>query len=150
MSCLNKAMLIGNLGKDPEARDVGTSKVCSFSLATNEVYKDKEGKKQTKTEWHNIVVWGALSENCVKYLRKGSQAYIEGKIQTRKWTDKNGVDRFTTEVVALTVQFLNTNASSHESAPPPSEPPNGTPVSGQPQQTQTTQQPQYSEDDIPF
>ena len=139
--------MIGNLGKDPDPRDVNGTKVCSFSLATNENYKDKAGNKQTKTEWHNITVWGALAENCAKYLKKGSQVYVEGKLTTRKWTDKNNVERYTTEVVAQTVQFLNTSGGGGREQPPhPAE----AAAAGQPTSAQPPMQPQYSEDDIPF
>jgi single-strand DNA-binding protein len=104
---VNKAILVGNLGTDVELRYTpnGTA-VANFPIATSEVYKDKDGNRQEKTEWHNIVVWRQLAEICGKYLHKGKQIYIEGKLQTRKWQDKNGIDRYTTEIVADTMQML--------------------------------------------
>lgn len=103
---LNKVMLIGHLGSDPELRYTqGGAPVCNFKLATNEKW-EKDGKNHERTEWHKIVVWGKLAEVCEKYLKKGRQAYIEGKLQTREWEDKDGGKRYTTEVNALTVQFL--------------------------------------------
>lgn len=107
MGNLNKVQLIGNLGKDPEVKDLQNgTQVCRFSLATNENWKDKEGKEQTRTEWHTVVVWGKLAGVCGKWLRKGRPVYVEGKLQTRKWQDKEGKDRYSTEIVAGAVQFL--------------------------------------------
>ncbi len=98
---LNKAMLIGNLGKDPELRYTASGQaVATFSLATNESWKDKEGNLQERTEWHNIVAWQKLAEICGEYLRKGKKVYIEGRIQTRNYEDKEGVKRYVTEIVA--------------------------------------------------
>ena len=105
-SGVNKAILVGNLGSDPETKTAGSSEVCEFSLATNESWTDKSGKKQDRTEWHKVVVWGKLAEICAKYLKKGRQAYVEGRIQTRKWEDKEGNTRYTTEIVAREVKFL--------------------------------------------
>ncbi len=86
---VNKVMLIGRLGRDPEMRYTGSgSPVCNFSLATDESYTDKSGQRQKKTEWHNIVAWGKLAENCAKLLSKGSLCYVEGRLQTREWNDR--------------------------------------------------------------
>jgi single-strand DNA-binding protein len=98
MSSINKVILIGRVGKEPEIRKVGDSSVANFSLATSEKYKDKSGNTQESTEWHNIVIWGKLAEVVEKYVSKGSQLYLEGKITTRKWQDKDGNDRYTTEI----------------------------------------------------
>jgi single-strand DNA-binding protein len=107
MSGVNKVILVGNLGKDPEIRSIeGGTKVASFTLATNEVYKGKDGTPVKQTEWHNIVVWRGLAELAEKYLRKGSQIYLEGKIKTRSWDDKEGNKRYITEIVADTMTFL--------------------------------------------
>ncbi len=107
MSGVNKVILIGNLGKDPEVRSIeGGAKVASFSLATNEVFKGKDGNKVEQTEWHNVVVWRGLAELAEKYLRKGSQIYLEGKIKTRSWDDKEGNKRYITEIVGDTMTFL--------------------------------------------
>jgi len=104
---VNKVMLIGRLGSDPEVRYTsGGGAVANFSMATNDAWLDKSGQKQERTEWHRIVVWGKTAELCAQYLSKGRQAYIEGRMQTREWTDKEGQKRYTTEVVAQTVQFL--------------------------------------------
>ena len=105
---INKVILIGNLGKDPEVRFTpGGQAVANFNIATSESWNDKTtGQKVEKTEWHRIVVWGKLAELCGEYLKKGRQCYVEGRLQTREWTDKEGQKKYTTEVVANTVQFL--------------------------------------------
>ncbi|MDO3377427.1 single-stranded DNA-binding protein [Geoalkalibacter halelectricus] len=104
---INKVILVGNLGKDPELRYTPSgAPVATFSLATSERYKDRNGEQQEKTEWHNIVAWRQLAEICGKYLHKGKQVYIEGKIQTRKYQDRDGNDRYITEIVADQMQML--------------------------------------------
>ena len=104
---VNKVILIGNLGKDPEVRFTPSgAAVANFNIATNESWTDKSGQKQERTEWHRIVVWGKLAELCGEYLKKGRQAYVEGRLQTREWNDKEGKKNYTTEIVAQTVQFL--------------------------------------------
>ncbi len=104
---INKAILIGNLGADPEVRFTASgSPVANFRIATTEKWTDKEGQKQERTEWHRIVAWGRLGETCGEYLSKGRQVYVEGRIQTRQWDDRDGNKRYTTEIVAATVQFL--------------------------------------------
>jgi single-strand DNA-binding protein len=107
MASLNKVMLIGNLGKDPEVRYTtsGTA-VASFSLATSERFKSKTGEWEERTEWHNVTLWGRLAEIAGEYLAKGKTVYIEGRLQTRKWQDRDGRDRYTTEVVADKMQML--------------------------------------------
>ena len=104
---VNKVILVGNLGKDPELRYTpsGTA-VATFSLATTERYKDREGQRQEKTEWHNIVAWRQLAEICGKFLHKGKQVYIEGKIQTRSYDDRDGNKRYITEIVVDQMQML--------------------------------------------
>jgi len=110
---VNKVILIGNLGVDPEVRFTPSGQaVANFRIATNESWTDKSGNKQEKTEWHRIVVWGKLGELCGEYLKKGRQAYIEGRLQTREWTDKEGKKNYTTEVVANVVQFLGGGAGA--------------------------------------
>ncbi len=107
MAGVNKVILIGNLGRDPELRYTpGGQAVAEFSVATSESFTKQSGEKQERTEWHRIVVWGRVAENCAKYLAKGRTVYIEGRLQTREWEDKEGQKRRTTEVVAQTVQFL--------------------------------------------
>jgi len=104
---VNKAIVIGNLGKDPEVRFTpGGQAVANFSVATNESWKDKNGQTQERTEWHRIVVWGKLAELCGEYLKKGRSAYVEGRLQTREWNDKEGKKNYTTEIVANQVVFL--------------------------------------------
>jgi len=104
---VNKVILIGHLGSDPEVRFTpGGQAVANFNIATNESWKDKNGQDQDRTEWHRIVVWGKLAELCKEYLSKGRQVYVEGRLQTREWSDKEGVKRYTTEVIATTIQFL--------------------------------------------
>jgi single-strand DNA-binding protein len=100
MSGVNKAILIGNLGKDPEIRYLeGNIARLSFSLATTEAYKDKDGNRAEHTEWHHVVLWRTLAQNGEKLLKKGTQVYVEGKIQTRQWTDKDGQKKNITEIV---------------------------------------------------
>jgi single-strand DNA-binding protein len=104
---VNKVILVGNLGKDPEVRYTQTgSAVANFSIATSEQWNDRDGKKQERTEWHNIVVWGKQAEHCGQYLSKGRQVYIEGSIRTRSYDDKSGNKRYITEIVAQRIQFL--------------------------------------------
>ena len=107
MSGVNKVILVGNLGKDPEVRylDSGVA-VANFSLATTENYKNKEGERVSQTEWHNIVFWRGLAEVAEKYLKKGDSVYVEGKIRTRKWEDKEGNIRYSTEILADNMTML--------------------------------------------
>ena len=108
MASLNKVMLIGNLGKDPEVRYTASgTAVVGFSLATSEKYKSKSGEWEEKTEWHNITLWGRLAEIAGEYLAKGKTVYIEGRLQTRKWQDRDGKDRYTTEIVGEKMQMLS-------------------------------------------
>ena len=108
MASVNKVILVGNLGKDPESRVTGSGEaVCTFSIATTESWRDKAtGDKKEVTEWHKVVAYGKLAEIAGEYLRKGSQVYVEGKIKTRKWQDNNGQDRYTTEIIASTLTML--------------------------------------------
>jgi single-strand DNA-binding protein len=104
---VNKVILIGNLGADPEVRFTpGGQAVANFRIATSDTWTDKNGQKQERTEWHRIVVWGKLAELCGEYLKKGRQCYVEGRLQTREWTDKENRKNYTTEVVANAVTFL--------------------------------------------
>lgn len=108
MASVNKVILLGNLGAKPEVKYLPSGQaVCEMRLATNEQWTDKNDQKQERTEWHRIVVWGKMGENCGQYLDKGRQVYVEGRIQTRSWDDKeSGEKRYMTEIVAHTVQFL--------------------------------------------
>ncbi|MCO4794206.1 MAG: single-stranded DNA-binding protein [Bacteriovoracaceae bacterium] len=104
---LNKVMILGRLGQDPELKYTPSgAAVCNFSLATSESWTDKSGQKQERTEWHRIVVWGKLGELCNQYLSKGRQAFVEGTLQTRSWEAKDGSKRYTTEISAKNVQFI--------------------------------------------
>lgn len=113
---VNKVIILGNLGADPELRySASGAAVCNFRVATNERWTDKDGTTQERTEWHKVVVWGRQAENCEKYLAKGRQVYVEGRLQTREWDDKDGNKRHTTEVIAQSVQFLSGGNSSNSS-----------------------------------
>jgi len=107
MAGVNKAILVGNLGRDPELRQTPNGQsVCNFTLATSENWTDKSGERVERTEWHRIVAWGRTGEMCAQYLTKGRTVYVEGRIQTREWEDKDGNKRYTTEINANTVNFI--------------------------------------------
>ncbi len=107
MASVNKVILIGNLGRDPETRyTTGGDAVCNLRIATTDTWKDKAGEKQEKTEWHTVVLFGRQAEIAGEYLKKGRPVYIEGRLQTRKWTDKDGVEKYSTEVVGDRMQLL--------------------------------------------
>ena len=113
MASLNKCMLIGSLGKDVEVKVTATGQsVASFSMATSEKFKGKSGELEERTEWHNIVLWGRLAEIAGEYLSKGKTIYVEGRLQTRKWQDKEGKDRYTTEIVGEKMQMLSGKGGS--------------------------------------
>ena len=138
---LNKAILIGNLGRDPEVRYTPSGvAVANFSIATSEAWTNKEGERETRTEWHRIVAFGRLGEICGEYLSKGKQIYIEGRIQTRDWEDREGIKRYTTEIVANQMIMLGTRETGEtvrsEDVPAPD-------YTG-------TQAPAQDDDDIPF
>lgn len=119
MNGLNKVMLVGNLGADPELRTTtGGQVVAQLRLAVSDTWTDKNGQKQERTEWVRVVVWGKLAELCSQYLAKGRQACVEGRLQTREWTDKENRRQFTTEVVAQNVLFLGGRAGASEAAAP--------------------------------
>jgi len=129
---INKAILIGNLGADPEIRYTQSgTQVATFRVATTDRWKGQDGQMQESTEWHKIVAWGKLAEICGEYLSKGSKVYIEGKIQTRKWQDQSGSDRYSTEIVAREMKMLSQKGGGAQSGgggyqePPYSEPPPG-------------------------
>ena len=111
---INKAILIGHLGKDPEIRTAGDAKVANFSLATSESYKDRNGDWKEKTEWHNIVMWRYLAERAEKYLKKGMEIYVEGKIETRSWEDNEGTKKYITEIVCSKLTILSRIEKSSE------------------------------------
>ena len=117
---VNKVILIGNLGADPETRyTAGGSAVTNVRLATTDSWRDKQsGEQQERTEWHRVVFWGRLAEIAAEYLRKGSQIYVEGRIQTRKWQGQDGQDRWTTEIVGNEMQMLGSRGGAGASPPP--------------------------------
>lgn len=122
MASVNKVILIGNLGRDPEIRYMPSGDaMANISLATTENWKDKNGEKQEKTEWHRVVMFGKVAEIAGEYLKKGSPVYFEGRIQTRKWTDKEGQDRYTTEVVADRMQMLGSRSGGSARSMPEEE-----------------------------
>ena len=148
---VNKVILIGNLGSDPELKYTPSgAAVTNFNVATNEVWNDKDGNKQERTEWHRVVLWRKLAEIAGEYLKKGSKVYLEGRLQTRSWEDKDGVKRYTTEVVADNMTMLDAksedgdSSSGVSSAPPPSEAPAAA-DSGAPAAADSG-----AEDDLPF
>ncbi|MFT5512503.1 MAG: single-strand DNA-binding protein [Bacteroidia bacterium] len=148
---INKVILIGNLGSDPEVKYLdGDRAVANFSLATNESYNDKQGNRVTQTEWHRIEMWDGLAKVAEKYLTKGRQVYIEGKIKTDKWTDQNGVDKYTTRIRANVLQMLG----SKEDRPDNSSQPNTQETKQPVQDTQPHPQAPAPEpdalDDLPF
>lgn len=137
MASLNKVMIIGNLGKDPEVRMAGENKVASYPVAVTEKYKGRDGQQQEKTEWVNVVCWGRLAEICEQYLRKGSSVYIEGKLETRSWDDKNtGEKKYRTEVRGLVMQMLGGRGEGGGAVAP--------------QDTGFATMPPAPEDDLPF
>lgn len=114
---VNKVILVGRLGRDPETRYTGSGQaVANFTMATDSTYKDRAGERQKRTEWHRIVAWGKLAEICQQYLKKGSQIYVEGRLQTREWEDKSGQKRSTTEIVASDMRMLGSRADSAAAA----------------------------------
>jgi single-strand DNA-binding protein len=110
MASVNRVFLIGNLGADPDVRYTQNATVANFRIATTEVWNDRNGERQERTEWHRIVVWGKQADHCRDYLRKGRSVHVEGKLQTREWEDKEGQKRYTTEIVADRVTFLGSRS----------------------------------------
>ena len=145
---VNKVILLGRLGQDPELKYTpGGAAVCNFSLATTEAWTDKAGQKQEKTEWHRVVVWGKLAELCNQYLAKGRQAFLEGRLQTRSWDDKDGTKRYTTEILASTVQFIGGAAQASNNTSVDSSYSQAAPAA---QDYQIASDASFAADDIPF
>lgn len=162
---LNKVTLIGRLGQNPEVREVGTSKVANFSIATDESYTDRSGNKVEKTEWHRIVMWNKAAENAEAYLKKGSLVYVEGKLETRSWDNDAGEKRYSTEIKSFSFQMLdNKNDQNQRSEAYGSQPfkpkesntklPDSTPsINNRPIESSsenTTIEKEEKEDDLPF
>ncbi len=150
---VNKVILVGNVGKEPEIRHLESgSALARFSLATNESYKDKSGEWQQVTEWHNIIVWRQLAERAERSVKKGSTLYLEGKLTTRKWQDKDGNDKYTTEVVANTFRVLDrkeAGAANTSYSPLPAQEPFATAQPAATAQAAPTSS-TVEEDDLPF
>ena len=144
---INKVIIVGNLGGDPETRYMPSgSAVTNLTVATNESWKDKQtGEQKDRTEWHKVAMFNRLAEIAAEYLRKGSQVYIEGKLRTRKWQDKNGQDRWTTEIIADEMQMLGGRGGSGGGSAPMSSGQDSDPPSTPPQAD-----PDDFDDDIPF
>ena len=150
MASVNKVILIGNLGKDPETRYMSNGEaVTNITLATTDTWKDKNGEKQEKTEWHRVTFYRKLAEIAGEYLKKGRSVYIEGRLETRKWTDKNGVERYTTDIIASDMKMLgNRSGSGNFESPPDHEEDNS--VSNRPSSTKAPTGFDDMDDDIPF
>lgn len=136
---INKVIIVGNLGADPDTRYSGSGNaICTMSVATSESWTDKQsGQKQERTEWHRVKLFGKLAEICQEYLRKGRQVYIEGSLRTSKYTGKDGVERYSTDIIARDLQMLGGQSSEQRKAPAPA--PQAAPVDGG-----------FEDDDIPF
>lgn len=142
MAGVNKVILVGNLGKDPEVRHLENGRaVANFSLATSETYKNKQGERVTNTEWHNIVLWSPIAEIAEKFLKKGNQVYIEGKLTSRSWDDQDGNKRYTTEVVGNNLTLLGTKSDGDSG---------GSSNMSQSSENEVTSIPQDDSDDLPF
>ena len=153
---VNKVILVGRLGRDPETRYIPNGDaITNFSLATDEQWRDRNGERQTRTEWHNITLFGKLGEIASQYLRKGSQVFIEGKIQSRKYTGKDGIERMAYDIIGSEMKMLGNrndgfDSGNNNTAPPTSNPPPAAPRRQPPQQTPTTPSIDDIDDDIPF
>ncbi len=144
MSGVNKVILLGNLGRDPEIRNLESgAKVASFSLATNRSYKGQDGKRVDETEWHNVVLWGNLADLAEKFLAKGRQVYIEGRIKTRQWEDKEGQKRYTTEIVGENMTFIGGRDEQRDRPPMPTD-------EDTTNTSSSDDQSQHEGDDLPF
>ena len=153
---VNKVILVGRLGRDPETRYMPNGDaITNFSLATDEQWRDRNGERQTRTEWHNVSLYGKLGEIAGQYLRKGSQVFIEGKIQSRKYTDKDGIERMAYNIIGNEMKMLGnrndgSDSGNNNAAPPTSNPPPAAPRRQPPQHESTTAPIGDIDDDIPF
>jgi single-strand DNA-binding protein len=145
---LNKCMIIGNLGRDPEMRYTPSGQaVTQFTVAVNRNYKDQQGERQEETEWFRVVAWGQQAEFAAEYLRKGGKVYVEGRLQTRQWEGQDGQKRYTTELVANTIQNLERRPRDESTEPP--APPEGSTRPARPA-ARAAEQPEPDYDDLPF
>lgn len=150
MASVNKVILIGNLGKDPETRYMSNGEaVTNITLATTDTWKDKNGDKQEKTEWHRVTFYRKLAEIAGEYLKKGRSVYVEGRLETRKWTDKNGMDRYTTDIIATDMKMLG-NRSESGSFEGPQHEEDATPSPASSNAARSTSGFDDMDDDIPF
>ena len=152
MASINKVILIGNLGRDPETRftaDGGTA-ICNILMATSRRFKDGQGQLQEETEWHRVVFFGRQAEIAQQYLRKGNPVYVEGRLRTRRYTDKEGVERYYTEIICETMQLLGSRTSPRSSAPRPQRPVQATAPAAAPASQPAVAADSFSDDDIPF
>ena len=153
---VNKVILVGRLGRDPETRYMPSGDaITNFSIATDEQWRDRNGERQTRTEWHNVSLYGKLGEIAGQYLRKGSQVFIEGKIQSRKYTGKDGIERTAYDIIGNEMKMLGnrndgSDSGNNNAAPPTSNPPPAAPRRQPPQQTPTTPPIDDIDDSIPF
>ena len=148
---VNKVILVGRLGRDPETRFTsGGQAVCNFSIATDEVYKDRNGERQKRTEWHKIVMWGKQAELAQQYLKKGSQVYIEGRIQTRQWDDREGQKRTSFEIVGTAMKFLGSRADAAAAGASAGPSPDVETHASAPAEEAAGPGPEISDEDIPF
>lgn len=149
---VNKVILVGNLGQNPELKYTPSGQaVCNLSIATNESWTGKDGQKQEKTEWHRLVLFGKLAELAGQYLQKGRQVYIEGKLQTRSWQDKDGQTRYTTEIVGQTMQFLGGSPNAGNQSRNSNTEYNSSSAAGASYQATSFQtEPTFTEEDVPF
>ena len=151
MAGVNKVILVGHLGRDPELRYTQNGQaVTNFSLATSESYSKKDGEREDRTEWHRIVAWGRLAEICAEYLSKGRQIYIEGRIQTREWEDREGEKRRTTEIVAREMQMLGRRGETNTSYDDSGTPASSSAAADQSTPEGSSQGTPPPDDDIPF
>jgi single-strand DNA-binding protein len=150
---VNKVILVGNLGKDPETSYTPSGQsVTKFTMATSRSYKDKSGELKEETEWHNIVAWGRTGEICQQYLTKGNQAYVEGRIQSRTWEDKEGKKRYNTDIVADNIVLLGGRGDGGGGGEPQGRPAGASRPAQKPaaEDEFSQAQPEISDDDIPF
>ena len=149
---VNKVILVGRLGRDPETRYTGAGQaVCNFSLATDETYKDRTGERQKRTEWHKIVVWGKQAEIAQQYLKKGSLIFVEGRIQSRQWDDKkDGTKRTSFEIVASNFRMLGSRADSMGAGPRSSAPAGDSEAESPAPPSDEQAGPEVTDEDIPF
>ena len=146
MAGVNKVILVGNLGSDPEVRTTpGGQRVANFRLATSRNWTGQDGQRQEKTEWHSIVAWGKLAEICERYLQKGKQVYVEGRLETRNWQDKEGQTRYKTEIICETMQMLG--RPGERGGEPPMDPQRG---AGAPEESFSPAGSSNADDDLPF